>query len=1221
KVFTIALTILIILLITPYGSSASGIGQTINGKGLVKLSNTYKTAEVGADQQYTTKQTIDIESLRIYDEISSKEARAYAFNLKKQDVIQANFSDSNVLLSFKVIDPEGNKIRFAYVDYNTIIFVAWMDGRFVIQVTNPNANTAIFNATIYKLSATETSGGTLSESINPGGYRAYFINFTKTSQASVSLTGTYGTNYDVYIFDSKGNLHTYSNKTTYPDEVDFAVIYPKPYYIIIYEKRGAETGSAGINIVITDPYELSIGSTATEELDNPTSTVIYQLTTTKDAIYKLQLYTPNSYLNKTVYNDDLEGDTSKWETTGNWSLTNLDYHSASHSWNISGAGASNLTTIVDLTLAKGGEAKLIYWQKQDITSPLYIQISSDGGATWTNKATINYDSLNWEKKIIDISTYLGEKIKIRFFYQGSHTTDFWRIDDIKVVAVYGGTRTKMYNSSLALKYTIDTAFQGNTYTNYTKYFVSPTGKKYYIVINPSNATQYTLTITKYADITIKTSYFSYNGGWKWFALYMPEGTRTYISADTYTEIYAYDEDMNLILHKGYYGSATYKWFVAHKSGYLILKLYASYGGYRIHVYTPERVSTVSPGTIVNNITFSGGDFGFYVNAIIGEQLRLTLTGPSGSDADIYVYFNGVLMVKSKSTWYPDRLIFAPIQSGLYLVKIHSKSGSGSFTVTYTKEAIPVLQDPATQISEELSGYFGIVGYKFLRSSDGNYYAHLTLDSQTIYDLSITIYDPSGEKLLVHESWANYPTEVSFNTYTDGEFIILISSRTWNLANYTLTFQAAKDEKINPGTYSSTIGSSVVSSVKSYEFNAPIGSIISVDLTEGSGTTLWVEGFNQKGLVESYDRTNSHIGQRKLRFASPLNGTAFVGIINKGSSGSYTITIKVQLTILNFGRSYDFTKPIISDITQYPKDPLPTNNVTVRAAIASLTSTINFVKLNWTKDEITWITQDMTQIEGGAYYESVIPPQPAFTRVKYKIVAVESDGDKTETEIFTYNVTIIDNEPPSVRITSPENGSVLSSSSVVLSWNASDDLSGLDRFEIYVDGVLNATLQADQLSYQLSLGVGDHVIRVVAYDKAGNSAYDEIVIKVDVEPPSVRITSPENGSVLSSSSVVLSWNASDDLSGLDRFEIYVDGVLNATLQADQLSYQLSLGVGDHVIRVVAYDKAGNSAYDEIVIKIEFSKPGGSSLIGPIGIAGILALVGVVSLLIFIIRRRK
>jgi hypothetical protein len=768
---------------------------------------------------------------------------------------------------------------------------------------------------------------------------------------------------------------------------------------------------------------------------------------------------------------------------------------------------------------------------------------------------------------------------------------------------------KIYNATLALKYTVDNEYSSASLTSYIKRFVSPANETYYLLFSVTNATSYTLTVTIPVEVEIREKgfYWCDYGYWKWFALKMPKETTTKIYKKHYTKIYIYDEDLNLLVTAGY-GEMDINNITVHKDTYILLKLYSPSSDY-IRVFTPSEVSFVSPGTYARTITIEGADYGFYMNASVGEQIRLTLTGPAGTDANIYVYYEGEILARTKSTSYPDRVIFAAVRSGLYFVKVRSILGNGSFTVTYAKEAVPVLLEPETSLSEELAGYVGFAGYKF--PSDGYHFVHLTLNSTTTSDLIINVYDPYGSHLLVHRSLANYPAEVSFNTVMDGDYIILISSKTGYLANYTLIFEGTSNYEVFPGAYSGSIGSSSsTSSLRAYAFHAPLGAIISAKMDEDSGAVIWIEGLDQRGLVKACNRTNIYVGTRTIKYASPMNGTAFIGLINKGLSGSYNITIGVQLVVLVFGENYDFRKPIISDISYIPKIPLPTDEVTVKAAVASLLNITVSVQLHWTIDDTTWYIQEMAQIQGGAYYETSIPPQPLFTQVKFKIVAEEADGDKQETKIYSYTVT--ETEPPTVQIISPEDGLYVNTTLISVAWSASDEISGLDKIEIYVDGSLNATFQPDQTSYLLTLAEGRHEIKVKAYDKAGNVAEDVVTVTVDLTAPTIQITNPEDGATLSGESVVVSWSASDNF-GIREFQIYADDSLIATLDGSASSITLAFGTGSHTIRVVAIDHAGNSAYDEITITVPSTAPstGGLKTIHIIGAAVVtVAVIGAI-----------
>src|SRR6266567_5565037 len=75
------------------------------------------------------------------------------------------------------------------------------------------------------------------------------------------------------------------------------------------------------------------------------------------------------------------------------------------------------------------------------------------------------------------------------------------------------------------------------------------------------------------------------------------------------------------------------------------------------------------------------------------------------------------------------------------------------------------------------------------------------------------------------------------------------------------------------------------------------------------------------------------------------------------------------------------------------------------------------------------------------------------------------------------------------------------------------------------------------------------------------------------PPTLTVTSPSSGATLEGSATV-TWDASDSLSGIDHYEVSVDGgVFQGTGASPSASFG-DLGAGDHTVTVRAYDRAGN-----------------------------------------------
>lgn len=96
------------------------------------------------------------------------------------------------------------------------------------------------------------------------------------------------------------------------------------------------------------------------------------------------------------------------------------------------------------------------------------------------------------------------------------------------------------------------------------------------------------------------------------------------------------------------------------------------------------------------------------------------------------------------------------------------------------------------------------------------------------------------------------------------------------------------------------------------------------------------------------------------------------------------------------------------------------------------------------------------------------------------------------------------------------------------------------------------------------------------------------VKIDLTPPPIfEVTATTDAS---SSDVLLKFVATDTLSGLDRYELSVDGASGTKVSlAEMLSGQYTLTgqtVGDHKLKVSAFDKAGNAGEGNVSYKITY-----------------------------------
>ncbi|MBE0572647.1 MAG: M28 family peptidase [Ignavibacteriaceae bacterium] len=153
---------------------------------------------------------------------------------------------------------------------------------------------------------------------------------------------------------------------------------------------------------------------------------------------------------------------SNWTSAGGWATTASKYTSAPYSFTDSPSGNYPVNTNATLTLNDNIDlsgfigATLEFQAQWDIEADWdygQLLISTNNGSTWTPMAGMYtnpgvgsfqppgqplYDGtqLTWVKESIDLSSYLGQQIKLRFMLKadGYIQADGWYVDDINIVA-------------------------------------------------------------------------------------------------------------------------------------------------------------------------------------------------------------------------------------------------------------------------------------------------------------------------------------------------------------------------------------------------------------------------------------------------------------------------------------------------------------------------------------------------------------------------------------------------------------------------------------------------------------------------------------------------------------------------------------------------------------------------------------------------------------------
>ena len=172
-------------------------------------------------------------------------------------------------------------------------------------------------------------------------------------------------------------------------------------------------------------------------------------------------------------------------------------------------------------------------------------------------------------------------------------------------------------------------------------------------------------------------------------------------------------------------------------------------------------------------------------------------------------------------------------------------------------------------------------------------------------------------------------------------------------------------------------------------------------------------------------------------------------------------------------------------------------------------------------------------------------------------------------------------PPTTSITSPTSGQVVTG--VVAVQVSAQDNVGVARVELYQDNALIGTKTTTPYTFNWDTDAttnGSHTLTSKAYDAAGNtgtSAAVTVTVNHDPTPPTVALTAPADGAILTGT-VTVSANASDN-KAVARVEFYRGSTLIGTDTTAPYSIQWDTSVetpGSYALTAKAFDTSNNTA---------------------------------------------
>ncbi|OGS50616.1 MAG: hypothetical protein A3K65_08535 [Euryarchaeota archaeon RBG_16_68_12] len=185
-------------------------------------------------------------------------------------------------------------------------------------------------------------------------------------------------------------------------------------------------------------------------------------------------------------------------------------------------------------------------------------------------------------------------------------------------------------------------------------------------------------------------------------------------------------------------------------------------------------------------------------------------------------------------------------------------------------------------------------------------------------------------------------------------------------------------------------------------------------------------------------------------------------------------------------------------------------------------------------------------------------------------------------------TTIDTTSPVLTLTAPSDGAWLNASSATVTWQGSDALSGIDRYETSLDGGAYSSTGTATSAQFSGLSDGPHRVAVRAHDVAGNVATATVDFGVDTTGPSPTISSPSGNDVFLVGNVTFEWTAQDAGSGVDHYEVWLDGGTHTNTTGTNLTLD-PVPNGAHTFYVIAFDRVGNRGETSVTFRVDVAPP--------------------------------
>ena len=271
--------------------------------------------------------------------------------------------------------------------------------------------------------------------------------------------------------------------------------------------------------------------------------------------------------------------------------------------------------------------------------------------------------------------------------------------------------------------------------------------------------------------------------------------------------------------------------------------------------------------------------------------------------------------------------------------------------------------------------------------------------------------------------------------------------------------------------------------------------------------------------------------------------------------------------------------------------------TVRPVLTVASPTDGFITSD-PEITITGTVDDPEAVVRLGWYGPVIPVVNGSFTTQYTLpwegstylTIVARDPAENSSSYVSLRITL-DTIAPQINITNPTEGQVVNTPTLNVTGSIIDANKDMVTVEVNNGPPQPLTLVGSNFSGTVTLSPGPNTLAFNATDKAGNSTRVARSVTLDVDTPTVAITSPISGAILSGTATI-TVDSSDATSGIASVSLFVDGQLQITLNQPPFNFALDTSMlpsGLHTITVRATDGAGNQAEASVDVTVDNTTP--------------------------------